>query len=165
MKAVAGALVLSLIVMPAWAAREETPQPQAEVFQPAPFDGTWQGNIAFDKEAFLTKEATPPDGEDVRIEISGPVVRVFVKVDGSFGEDKPGAFHIAAVSTNAVIFATDAAPGVSWVETQVFAVTQKDPDTLIVEYARLVNNTMLPPSAPEARYATRGVGELKRVTR
>jgi len=136
---------------------EQSPAPQVV----APFDGVWEGKIFFDKEAFLAPTSTPAEGTDFRIEISGPVVRVFVKEAQGFQESKPGAFHIAPVETNAVIFASDSAPE-AWVESWTFAVAQKDADTLIVEYSRIVENRSAAIDARERTFATRGFGEFKR---
>jgi hypothetical protein len=115
----------------------------------------------FDKEALLTATSTPAGGAVMRIEIHDAVVRVFVKVGDNFSEVKPGLFHIAPVETNAVIFATESAPG-AWVESWAFVVTQKDDHTLIVEYSRLVNNVGVPLSVSESKFGTRGTGEFER---
>lgn len=151
---------------PVAAALESTLQPAVpppqSVQVAVPFDGTWEGTIFFDKEAFLNKTGTPPEGLVVRIEIHDAIVRVFLKSDGDIAEMKPGAFHIAPVETNAVIFATDAAPE-AWVETWAFVVTQKDKNTLIVEYSRLVNNVGVSSDLPESKFGTRGTGEFKRI--
>jgi len=143
---------------------EQEPAPGSQKI--VPFDGVWEGSIFFDKEAFLAPTSTPAEGAPMRIEIHGPVVRVFAKeVGGDFEEVKPGLFHIAPVSTNAVIFATqDEAMSSGWVESWVFVVTQKDEHTLVVEYSRLVNNVETPPSDPQSKFGTRGVGEFKLVS-
>ena len=127
-----------------------------------PFDGVWEGKIAFDKEGFLTDTGAPRDGVDFRIEIHGAVVRVFTKDGGLFSEAKAGAFHIAPVGTNAVVFATDSQPG-AWMETWIFALTQRDDHTLTVEYSRLVNNLGLLRDDPQKNFGTRGAGEFTRV--
>ncbi|HTW34420.1 MAG TPA: hypothetical protein VMD53_07375 [Rhizomicrobium sp.] len=146
------------------ATRSEQEPVQAPLKIP-PFDGVWEGLIFFDKEAFLAPTSTPAEGEPMRIEIHGAVVRVFAKEGSDFKEAKPGLFHIAPVSTNAVIFATqDEAVSSGWVESWVFVVTRKDEHTLIVEYSRLVNNVETPPSDPESKFATRGAGEFKLVS-
>jgi len=124
------------------------------------FDGTWEGIIHFDKEAFLVESSTPAAGLPFRLDIHGAVVRVFIREDHGFVEAKPGAFHIAPVSANAVIFATDAAPDDSWVESWTFTVTRKG-DSLFVEYSRLVNNTGAPEGEKGSHFATRGEGEFK----
>jgi hypothetical protein len=133
------------------------------------FDGVWQGVIHFDKEAFLSKEGTPADGTTFRIEIHGPVVRVFYiepTGPGELQEFMPGAFHIAPVISNAVIFGTHFAPPSSlyWVETWVFTTTLKDQNTLLVQYSRVVNNVGMPPDQDGSKFATRGYGEFKRVS-
>lgn len=169
-KGVFGALAVLLpaqlaLTNGAWATSEILPHVESQLQQvqePVPFDGTWEGNILFDKEAFLASTSTPPEGVAFRFEIHGPVVQVFIEEDGKFGESKPGAFHIAPVGTNAVIFATDSAPD-AWVETWTFVVTQKDDHTLTVEYTRLVNNVGSMPDSPEKIFGTRGIGDFKLV--
>ena len=128
-----------------------------------PFDGIWEGKILFDKEAFLGPGSTPIDGAEFRVEIHGAVVRVFAKMEGEFSETKPGAFHIAPVGVNAVIFATDAQPD-SWVESWTFVVSQKDNRTLVVEFSRLVNNLGLLRDDPQKNFGTRGTGEFKLIS-
>lgn len=135
-------------------------QAAAQVY---PFDGLWEGTILFDKEALLVASSTPAEGVTMRIEIHDAVVRVFIKEDDGFQEVDAGAFHIAPVSANAVIFATEAAQSGPWVESWAFVVTQKDDHTLIVEYSRLVNNVGVPLSDPNSKFGTRGVGEFQRV--
>lgn len=158
------ALAIACATLPFSAlATQETQASQPEYQVPAPFDGVWEGTLLFDKDAFLTEAATPSAGEPVRIEISGPVVKLFMKIGGAMVEMKPGLFHIAEVNTNAVIFATESAPG-AWVETMVFAMTQRDHDTIMFEYSRLVNNVGTPLDNPESKYETRGSGQFKRVT-
>lgn len=165
-RAALGAALAVSLVGSAWATPDPANQPpqQAGPFQQVvPFDGTWEGTIVFDKEAFLVATSTPAEGLPMRIEIHDAVVRVFVKEGDDFVESKPGLFHIAPVQANAVIFATEASPGDGWVESWVFVVTQKDDHTLIVEYSRLVNNVGTPLTDPSSKFGTRGVGEFERV--
>jgi hypothetical protein len=136
-------------------------QASAQVY---PFDGIWEGTILFDKEALLAATSTPAAGVPMRVEIHDSVVRVFMNDGEGFSEVKPGLFHIAPVSANAVIYATESAQGGPWVESWVFVVTQKDDHTLIVEYARLVNNVGTPLSDPSSKFGTRGAGEFQRVS-
>lgn len=161
-------LVLAFFLMlagPAIASVDKTVQPgEGNTPQLDPsFDGVWQGVINFDKEAFLANTSTPDSGTTFRIEIRDVLVRVFVQDNGVFNESKAGRFHIAPVSANAVIFATDEDPG-NWVETWAFVVTKKDANTLIVEYSRLVNNVATPLGEKESKFATRGAGEFSKVT-
>jgi hypothetical protein len=137
--------------------------PAADVpAEPASLDGTWQGTIHFDKEGFLADTSTPAAGIRFRIEIHDVVVRVFVEEDGAFDEAKPGMFHIARVSANAVIFATQEGDD-AWLESWCFVVTAKSKDLMIVEYARLVNNFGVPHGEKESDFATRGAGEFSRM--
>jgi hypothetical protein len=138
------------------------PQPGEEQQQAADFDGVWRGRIHFDKEALLTATSTPEVGLSYRIEISGSVVRVSLDQDGLFSEVMPGAFHIAPVMKNAVIFGSQYSAG--WTETWVFVVTQKEPNTLIVNFTRVVNNNGVPLGDPDSKFSTRGVGDFQRVS-
>ncbi len=146
----AGLVLLSLLAFAPAAPADDAP----------PFDGTWEGIIHFDKEAFLLESSTPAAGTAFRLEIHGPVVRVFFREKDDFEEAKPGLFHIAPVSANAVIFASDASADGAWVETWTFAVTRKGP-SLFVEYQRLVNNLGVPEGQAGSHFATRGEGEFK----
>jgi hypothetical protein len=129
------------------------------------FNGTWQGKIDFDKEAFLAETSTPAAGQVFRIVIHDEIVHVYIKEKDAFEEAFEGMFHLARVSANAVIYATQTLPDapVPWVETWVFVVTQKDANALIVQYVRLVNEVDAPPlSIPQSKFAARGAGEFKR---
>ncbi len=160
-------LACGLLMTPAVATPQQTvPQPDqepAQYVQPSlPFDGMWEGIIHFDKEAFLTPTGTPDKGLKYRLEISGLVVRVFIEEDSKFVEVKPGLFHIAPVETNAVFFASEAAPD-SWVESVVFTATQRDAKTLIVQLVRVVNNRSLPLDDKQSKFAARGAGDFSKV--
>lgn len=109
-------------------------------------DGAWEGSLHFTKSVFAFDEIpdtnAPPQDVKLRIEIHGPVVRVFFGSDPT-DEGSPGEFHIAQVKTNAIIFGTrylrDDGPG--WTESMVAIVTPKDDKTLLVSFSRLVNNS------------------------
>ena len=129
------------------------------------FNGVWQGRIKFDKEAYISPSSTPADGQLFRIEIRDGAVVVRALTNGNFDEIKPGAFQFVPYKASAVIFAIDSGEpdhGVYWVETWVFTVTLKDSNTLLVEYARMVNNVGAPPEQDGSKFATRGIGEFKR---
>jgi hypothetical protein len=141
--------------------------PSAQAEETLSFDGNWQGLIFFDKETFLAETSTPTAGQTFRLEIHGDVVRVFIVASDGAEESKPGAYHIAAVSANAVIYATTSSindDGEGWVESWAFVVTRKNSDTLVAQYVRLVNNVHLAPDEKESKFAARGAGELKLVT-
>jgi len=127
------------------------------------FNGSWQGKIFFDKETFLAETSTPTSGLDIRIKVADEVVRVFFVTPTGPEESMVGAYHIAPAHENAVIYATEVAQDGPWVETNVFVVTQKDKDTWIVQYVRVVNNVHLPLSERDSKFAARGAGEFKRV--
>jgi hypothetical protein len=141
----------------------EQAQTQAAT-QVHPFDGRWEGTIVFDKEAILSATGTPAAGILMRIEVHDSVVRAFINDGNGYSEVMPGMFHIAPVSANAVIYATEASASDGWVESWVFLVTQKDEQTLLVEYSRLVNNIGTPLSDPNSKFGTRGMGEFRRIT-
>jgi hypothetical protein len=127
------------------------------------FDGTWQGVVYFDKEALLKETSTPAGGAAMRIDVHDPVVRVYFMENNVPTEVNAGTFHFAPVETNAVIFGTEESPKDGWVETWTFVVTQKDSDTLLVQYVRVVNNIGTPLSDENSKFATRGQGEFKRI--
>jgi len=82
-------------------------------------------------------------------------------------EAKPGRFKVERLATNMVVFAIDSGEdnnGV-WVETSAFVITQKDRNTLITNFYRMVNNTDLPSNVGDSRFSSAKVGELKRVSR
>jgi hypothetical protein len=157
---------LALLFLPAIAQASEpppaqvVPQPGEQSQEPANFDGMWEGKIFFDKEAFLAATSTPAAGTPVRIEIHGVVVRVFMDDGTGFSEAMPGSFHIAPVMGNATIFGTSFSD--VWTETWVFVITHKDPDALLVNYTRVVNNDGVPLTDPYSKFSTRGYGELKK---
>ena len=147
---------------------ETAVQPEAQVT----FDGTWQGDIRFDKEGLLSQWGTSAIGETIKIDIHDAAVRVYLKSPndetGVFEEFMPGAFHIAPVMSNAVIFGTHysrpkEAGGIYWIETWTLIVAFKDNDTLLVNYARVVNNVGMPLDQEGSKFAIRGVGEFKRI--
>jgi hypothetical protein len=155
-------LAMFLGATPALATAQTTPAAGAPT-EPASLDGTWQGTIHFDKEAFLADTSTPAAGVRFRIEIHDVVVRVFIEENGTFTEAKPGMFHIAPVAANAIIFATQQGND-AWLESWCFVVTAKSRDLMIVEYTRLVNNYTMSHDEKGADFATRGAGEFSRVT-
>jgi hypothetical protein len=159
--ALAGSIAL-LGAAPALATAQ-TSSAAAPAAEPAPLDGTWEGRIVFDKEAVLNESATPSAGAKFRIQIDDVVVRVFVEENGVFNEAKAGTFHIARVSSNAVIFSTQDGND-AWLESWCFVVTAKTKNLMIVEYSRLVNNYIVPHGQDGSEFATRGAGEFSRVT-
>jgi len=84
-----------------------------------------------------------------------------------FGETevKPGSFHTQIYMTNAVVFATDTGEDNDgqWVETWDFAVTKKNPETLIACFSRVVNNLDLP-DGNNSKFFVVLVGELHRTS-
>lgn len=81
-------------------------------------------------------------------------------------EAKPGKFKVERTATNMIIFETDSGEdndGI-WVETWAFVMTQKDRDTLITNFYRVVNNTEMPVNARDSKFSIAKTGELKRVS-
>jgi hypothetical protein len=138
-------------------------QPASAGEETLDFNGNWQGKIVFDKETFLAETSTPAAGMVFRIEVHDFVVRVFLEGPNGMEESKPGAFHIAPAAANAIVFGTnsnDTTQG--WTESWVFVVSQRDHDTLSVQYVRQVNNAGLPADDKERVFAARGTGTFKR---
>lgn len=121
------------------------------------FDGAWQGKLHFDQGT--PANAVDQNGE-MRIDIRGIAVHIFPKM--LHGQEfMADSFHIAPMQTNAVIYGTHSDE--KWVESWAFALTQKDADTLLFGFTRVVNNRSVPLSNPISKFSIRGSGEFKRV--
>jgi TonB family protein len=127
------------------------------------FDGSWEGDLTFLQGATLSqKESTTAR---YRITIQDTDVHVYSLRSDGLKEIKPGKFHIEHVMTNAVLYAMDSGRDEegTWVETWVFALTQKDADNLLANFSRLVNNVDLPLTNDHSKFAKEVTGELRRV--
>jgi hypothetical protein len=126
-----------------------------------PLDGTWEGELT-------TVDASQPDRHDRnwrRIVIKDYQAHVFYRdKGGQIVEVKPGKFQAQKLLTNAVIAAIDTGTDNEgrWVESWVFAVTQKDPRTLMVRFARVVNNINLPLTIGHSKFGALAEGEMVR---
>src|SRR5215813_6746249 len=123
-------------------------------------NGTWEGRLypAFGP-GLIASDAPLP----IRIVVQDEKAQVFTGDDFTI-EAKPGAFKAERLATSMVIFSMDSGrdhDGV-WVATWAFVVTQKNHDTLITNFYRVVNNTGLPTTAENGRLSTAKAGELKR---
>lgn len=123
-------------------------------------DGIWEGELTYPgKDGKTTTQAWR------RIVISDTNAKVFIQRDGKIEEIKANAFHVQRYLTNAVILSIDSAidnEGL-WIETWSFAVTLKDPKTLITEFTRVVNNANLPLSVEHSKFTSTASGELRRM--
>jgi hypothetical protein len=126
-------------------------------------DGTWQGELASAEGEGLSRARL----SGVRLQVAGENVRVFMAQDGDYLEVKSGTFRIQRDGTNAVITSIEIDPGrprnQGWVETWCFVVTLRDPNTLITNYTRVVNNNDLAPEEANARFSQIATGLLRRV--
>jgi hypothetical protein len=127
-------------------------------------DGDWVGTL---ENITGPGIAPPPNGPApmLRLSIDRQNVRIFM----DDREVKPGTFEIRREAANAVIHSIQSDPGArvgaSWVETWTFVVTLADPDTLIVNYVRVVNNNHIEPSEDGARFSQIRTGQLRRAPR
>lgn len=126
-------------------------------------DGDWEGELTSISGPGL---APPPqDFGTVRMHIDRRNVRVFIDQ----AEVKPGTFVIEREGASAVISSLEADPGApvgtSWIETWTFVVTLGGPDSLLVNFVRVVNNTNMRASQEGARFSQIRTGELRRLRR
>lgn len=133
-----------------------TVQPKQAADYDANLIGVWQGKIAITDH--------PEETLECRLNITGDKTSVWVMVQGQWREAKPGAFHLKAHKSNAVIFANDSGADEegTWVESWVFVVTLLDRDELLVEWSRVVNNVDMPGTARGSKFAVHGTGTIKR---
>jgi hypothetical protein len=126
-------------------------------------DGTWEGNLAVTP---VPTSAGPGGPYTVRIVITGANARVFTHglAGGAFHEIKPGLFKVARIGPSGVIVALDQGDDDegTWVETWTFSVTLKQPDTLITNFYRVVNNVDLPLTVDHSKFSEAKAGELLR---
>ena len=134
------------------------------------FDGTWEGRLEVvdgtsrrDKDSESYERTKAAYGKSAfKLKIDGQRSRVY------FGETevKPGLFQARIHLTNAVVFATDDAEDKHgpWVETLDFAITQKNPEVLIVVLSRVVNNLDAPEDVHQSKFFVVAVGEFRRTS-
>jgi len=82
-------------------------------------------------------------------------------------EIKANTFEVQRVGTNAVISSIQSdegnPAGTSWVETWTFVVTLTSPNTLVVNYVRVVNNNNMRPEQDGAHFSQIRTGQFHRV--
>jgi hypothetical protein len=156
-----GILSLVCALAIAWGLSLLTPR-QAQALDFGPVIGTWEGSLV------------PVNGPGLVASDKRLPIRIIVRDDGAqvfTGETfeveaKPGKFKVDRTATNLVVFEIDQGEdndGV-WVETWAFVMTQKDRDTLITNFYRVVNNTEMPLNAPDSKFSSAKTGELKRAS-
>ena len=134
------------------------------------FDGTWEGKLEVvngtsskDKDSDSYERTKAAYGKSLfKLTIHGQRATVY------FGETevKPGLFQAQVYMTNAVVFASDSGEDNDghWVETWDFVVTQKDPETLLVVFSRVVNNLSAPGQPQRSKFSVVAVGEFRRTS-
>jgi hypothetical protein len=122
-------------------------------------DGTWEGQMKFVDIQGNGKTGTYM----LRLVIKDQGARVFNIKDGEASEIK-GKYEVHRLLTNAVIFQINSGQDNEgrWVETWVFVVTQKDRNTLITHWLRVVNNNNLPLSVDHSKFSVAATGDLVR---
>jgi hypothetical protein len=132
----------------------------------SPLEGTWRGKLDIvDTKGSASYDRTKAAIGDTpfTIAIHGQAANVY------FGETevKPTSFQTQIYLTNAVVFASDTGNqgGLRWVETWNFTLTQKDPETLIVCFSRVVNNLDLAEEVDHSKFYVLAVGEFRRTSR
>jgi hypothetical protein len=134
------------------------------------FDGTWEGKLEVvdgtsskDKDSDSYERTKAAYGKSpFKLTIHGQRATVY------FGETevKPNLFQAQVYMTNAVVLASDSGEDNDgqWVETWDFAVTQKDPETLIVVLSRVVNNVSAPEQPQSSKFFVVAAGEFRRTS-
>jgi hypothetical protein len=132
------------------------------------FEGTWEGKLevadsGWNKGSDPKRTKTAYEESSFKITIHGQNVRVY------FGETeiKPDLFHAQIYMTNAVVFASSAGDDRDgkWVETWDFALTQKNSETLIVCFSRVVNNLDIAEEKTGSKFGLLAAGEFHRTSR
>jgi hypothetical protein len=125
--------------------------------------GTWEGNLdPVNAPGLSASDKRLP----IRMIIRDDATQVFTGENFEI-EAKPGKFKVERTATNLIVFEIDTGEdndGV-WVETWAFVITQKDRNTLITNFYRVVNNTEMPVTARDSKFSIAKIGELKRVSR
>jgi hypothetical protein len=133
--------------------------------RPGSLDGRWEGKLDVvdtkGSQSFARTKAALGESP-ISIAIHGQRASVY------FGETEvmPTSFETHIYMTNAVVFATDTGyqNGHQWVETWNFALTQKDSDTLIACFSRLVNNLDIAEGENNSKFYVLAVGEFRRTS-
>jgi len=133
-----------------------------------PLDGTWQGQM---KWLDMGDKRRHGDAFTQKIIIQGPGARVF-RFKGEQADEitwdstKEWPFQVQRKGTNAVIFAINSGRDDDglFVETWMFAVTQKDRNTLISNLFWVMNNNNLPLNVDHSKFSLAATGELRRMS-
>jgi len=127
-------------------------------------DGIWEGTLNVVKAPGWSYSQTNPTRE-TRLVIRGNSAQAFQFQQGKILEIKPGKFKIERLETNAIIFAINSGSDSDgkWVQNWLYAVTEKDRDTLIVNLYAMANNLAMPLSNSSSKWSMAATGELKRV--
>jgi len=153
-------LVGALVI--AWGLSLVTPR-EADALDVGPISGTWEGSLdPVNGPGLTASDKRLP----IRMIVRDDVAQVFTGENFEI-EAKPGKFKVEKTATNMIVFEIDKGEdndGV-WVETWAFVITQKDQNTLITNFYRVVNNTEMPANAANSKFSIAKVGELKRVSR
>jgi hypothetical protein len=129
-------------------------------------EGTWEGKLevvdSTSKEDPDQYKRTKAAVEDLLFKITIHGQRASVHIGET--EAKPTLFQAQTYMTNAVVFATDIGEDQTgqWVETWDFALTQKNSETLIVCFSRVVNNLDVPEAENDSKFFVVAVGEFRR---
>ncbi len=133
-------------------------------------DGTWEGKLEVvdgssnkNKDSDSYERTKAAYGKSLfKMTLQGQRASVY------FGETevKPTSFQAQIYKTNAVVFATDTGEDKDgqWVETWNFTITQKDPETLIVVFSRVVNNLGVSEEKNEGKFFVVALGEFRRTS-
>lgn len=136
---------------------------RAEALDFGPTIGTWEGSLdPINGPGLAASDKRLP----IRMIVRDDAAQVFTGENFEI-EAKPGKFKVERIATNMIVFEIDKGEdndGV-WVETWAFVITQKDQNTLITNFYRVVNNTEMPLNAGDSKFSIAKVGELKRVSR
>jgi hypothetical protein len=135
---------------------------QAEAEDFGPVNGTWEGTLGAISGPGLSASDKPLP---IRMIVRDETAQVFTGEHFKV-EAKSGKFNVERVATNMIVFAIDSGEdndGV-WVETWAFVITQKDPNTLITNFYRVVNNTNMPLTSDQSKFSLAKAGELKRAS-
>lgn len=123
--------------------------------------GTWEGSLdPVNGRGLVASDKRLP----IRMIVRDDRAQVFTGENFEV-EAKPGKFKVERTATNMIVFEIDSGEdndGV-WVETWAFVITQKDRDTLITNFYRVVNNTEMPLNGRDSKFSSAKTGELKRV--
>jgi hypothetical protein len=127
-------------------------------------NGTWEGSLNYVQGPGLAVSKTTTS-KWTKLIIAENSARAFYMKDNNIIEIKPGKFKIERAMTNAIVFAVDTGKDSdgTWVQNWLYALTEKDHDTLIVNHLAMANNLNVPLSNSSSKWSSAATGELKRV--